>query len=67
MYVRNQYCQILRREARKMSGSKVRAVLGDILEDLAGDVIKLTGCQNHWGEIELPECLRNIDSQKETK
>ena len=49
-----------------MSGSKVRAVLGDILEDLAGDIIKLTG-QNHWGEIELPECLRNIDSQKETK
>lgn len=50
-----------------MSGSKVRAVLGDILEDLAGDIIKLTGCQNHWGEIELPECLRDIDSQKETK
>ena len=48
-----------------MTQKRVRNMLSDILENMAEDVIRLTGC--FGGEIELPECLRNIDSQKETK
>lgn len=33
-------------------------IVADILEDLAGDVLELTGCRSVWGEVELPECLR---------
>lgn len=50
-----------------MTQKRVRNMLSDILENMAEGVIRLTGCFGAWGEIELPECLRNIDSQKETK
>ena len=48
---------------------KCRKCLADILETLAGDVISLTGCTSAWGEVELPDCLRDFgndcqDSEK---
>lgn len=45
-----------------MSKEKCRGFLADILEDLAGDIISLTGCHKNWGEVELPECLRNQEN-----
>lgn len=42
-----------------VSKERCKDILTDILEDLAGDIISLTGCHKTWGEVELPECLRN--------
>lgn len=42
-----------------MDNGRCRKIVSDILEGLAGDIIKLTGCQKSWGEVELPDCLRD--------
>ncbi|MDD6406278.1 MAG: hypothetical protein PUG00_10865 [Clostridiales bacterium] len=46
-----------------MKLEKGRSYIADILEDLAGDIITLTGCTNTWGEIELPECLKDQEEE----
>lgn len=36
------------------------------LEDLAGDILTLTGCMGFWGEPELPDCMRvEMESESE--
>lgn len=40
-----------------------REYIADILEDLAGEIISLTGCTKRWGEIELPECLKDQEEE----
>ncbi len=36
------------------------------LEDLAGDILTLTGCKHYWGEVELPDCMRvEMESESE--
>lgn len=47
-----------------MSKERCKDILADILEDLAGDIISLTGCKGSWGEVELPECLRNQENDR---
>lgn len=52
-----------------MNRERGRKIVSDILEDLAGDIIALTGCRKSWGEVELPDCLRDFgndcqDSEK---
>ena len=41
----------------------IRKALSDALEKYAEDVIDKTGCLGSWGEVELPECLRNADDE----
>ena len=51
-----------------MTQKRVRNMLSDILENMAEDVIRLTGCFGAWGEIELPECLRiSIHRKRQSK
>ena len=47
-----------------VSKERCKDILTDILEDLAGDIISLTGCHKTWGEVELPECLRNQENDR---
>lgn len=36
------------------------------LEDLAEDILSLTGCKSFWGEPELPACMRaEMESESE--
>ena len=38
------------------------------LEDLAGDILTLTGCMGFWGEPELPDCMRvEMESESENQ
>lgn len=48
---------------RKVNRERCRKIVSDILEDLAGDIIALTGCRKSWGEIELPDCLRKREDE----
>jgi len=46
------------------TGRTRRKIVSDILEDLAEDIIALTGCRKSWGEVELPDCLRYQEDEK---
>lgn len=46
-----------------MNRERGRKIVSDILEDLAEDIIALTGCRKSWGEIELPDCLRKREDE----
>lgn len=36
-----------------------------ILEELAGDILTSTGCALCWGEVEVPECMKNDVEESE--
>ena len=40
--------------------TKIKAVkvVSDVLEDIIGDVMNLTGSNIKWGEVEMPDCVR---------
>lgn len=42
--------------------TKIKAVkvVSDVLEDIIGDVMNLTGSNIKWGEVEMPDCVRKI-------
>lgn len=57
--------QVFKNEGgENVSKERCKDILADILEDLAGDIISLTGCKGGWGEVELPECLRNQENDR---
>ena len=39
--------------------TKIKAVkvVSDVLEDIIGDVMNLTGSNIKWGEVEMPDCV----------
>lgn len=39
--------------------------LADMLEDLASDILTSTSCPLFWGEVSLPEILKNEIENKE--
>lgn len=51
-----------------MKLEKGKKYIADILEDLVGDIILIAGCTSSWGEVELPDCLRDFaDDRQESK
>lgn len=44
---------------------KVKENIEKWLEDITKDIYSVTASQFLWGEIEVPEALRNMDSEEQ--